>query len=104
MKLKSIVLMVSFFSVILISCGKKKEPDFSKYAESCAKVVQCDAQFKALPDAQNSCQKFLGTLNEKLPAVVPQIEECIKSTACEELTLQQCGAKHVNAAQGLMGQ
>ncbi len=88
-------------AIIISSCGKKK-PDTSAYAEVCAKVVKCDVQFGAIPDAQKHCQNFMAQLEQKFAATVPQITECINNTPCEELSFQACGQDNLQQLKGLM--
>ena len=83
------------------ACGKG-EPDGTKYADVCAKVVKCDAQFAAIPDGQKHCQNFFAGMESKLATVVPSIVECLNTTPCESLSFQACGAKHMQELKGLM--
>jgi predicted small lipoprotein YifL len=99
------------FNMIIISalvlygfaaCGKKGEPDTSKFADACARVVQCDAGFASVPDGQNNCQKFMAALEGKLPNVIPQFQDCLMNTPCEELSFQACGSKHMHEVEGVV--
>jgi len=103
MNIMKTVLILAFAAAILsfASC-KKGGSDLSKFAETCARVVQCDASFSAVPDAQNNCQKFMGAIEQKLPAVMPQFTECLMNTPCEKLSFQECGATHMEKVKGLM--
>jgi hypothetical protein len=92
---------IAVSAIVLSSCGKKK-PDTSAYADVCAKVVKCDAQFGAIPDAQKHCQNFMAQLEQKFAATVPAITECINNTPCEELSFQACGAENLQQLKGLM--
>lgn len=99
---KTILILTSAALAIALAGCKKKGPDLSQYADVCSRVVQCDASFAAVPDAQNNCQKFMGVIEEKLPAVMPQFTECLNTTPCEKLKFQECGATHMEKVKGLM--
>jgi len=91
--------------IIAISIGtycSKKGPDLSKFDEVCARVVKCDTSLAVLPDPQNNCKKLMGGVEERLPAVLPQLTECLNKTPCEEVKFQGCLNKHMQEIQGLM--
>jgi hypothetical protein len=94
-------LIITGAVLVSVSCGKSK-PDASKYQESCAKVVQCDKDFSAIPGGQNHCQNFFLQLEEKFPDTIAPMMECINKTACEELSFQKCGETNLQQLKGLL--
>lgn len=102
--IKNSTILLSVFllgALTLASCGKS-EPDLSKFAESCNKVAKCDPQLSAIPEPQKSCQKLLAQIEARLPDAIAPIQECIKNTACEELSLQACGSEHLQGMKAFM--
>ena len=98
-----VLLMISM--IIAVSFGTycpKKGPDLSKFDEVCSRVVQCDTSLAVIPDPQNNCKKLMGGVEERLPAVLPQLTECLTTTPCEELKFQGCLSKHMQEIQSQM--
>jgi hypothetical protein len=100
-RITTLTLIIAGASLIAVSCGKSK-PDASKYQETCAKVVQCDKDFQAIPGGQNHCQNFFLQLESKFPDTVKPMMECISTTSCEELSFQKCGEKNLQQLKGLI--
>ncbi len=88
-------------ALILAACGKK-EPDGAQYEAVCAKVAKCDKQMAAFPEIDKHCVKMFVRMEEKLPAAVPPVVECIENTPCEELSFARCSEGFARGLQGMV--
>jgi len=91
--MKSLVFALCLLAVAAAACGKKSAPDTSKYEAICTRVAECDAQVKVQPNGRELCLKGMVVLEQKWPAKVPEMEACLKETACEQMSLGTCMGK-----------